>query len=75
MSLPLNAAVRRGNDAGSRLGVITRGPHRAPRGMLWVLWEGCEAPALWNRVGLVYVARRYQTATAWRKAMESGVAS
>lgn len=43
--------------------------------MQWVLWEGCEAPALWNRVALVYVARRYQTAIAWRKDMESGVAA
>jgi hypothetical protein len=62
MSLPAGAAVRRLDGL---LGEVVRGPRRASRGMLWVLWSDRTAAVLWQRCTLVYVARRMSTATAW----------
>jgi hypothetical protein len=67
MTLPIGAAVCR-RDTPDLLGRIVRSPHgnRAPRGMAWVQWEDRAEPVRWHRMNLVYVARRYGTALAWR---------
>ena len=62
MSVPVGAGVRRLDGV---LGEVVRGPRRAPRGMLWVLWSDRMEAVLWQRLALVYVARRYSTAKLW----------
>lgn len=54
MSAPLGAVVRHGE----RFGTLVRGPRRASRGMVWVVWQGSDRPVLWHRWTLAYVARR-----------------
>jgi len=55
--LPRGAIVRHRLRAGL-LGEVVRGPRRASRGMVWVVWEGASMPALTARLWVAYVARR-----------------
>lgn len=57
MALPIGSIVRLDSPA-APWGVVVRGPRRASRGMLWVLWEDREAPMHCQRIGLRYIARR-----------------
>jgi hypothetical protein len=56
-ALPRGAIVRHRLRDGL-LGEVVRGPRRASRGMVWVVWEGASMPALTARLWVVYMARR-----------------
>lgn len=55
-ALPRGAIVR--HRMREVLGEVVRGPRRASRGMVWVVWEGASRPILQHRAMLHYVARR-----------------
>lgn len=56
-ALPRGAIVRHRLRDGL-LGEVVRGPRRASRGMVWVVWDGADMPALTARQWLAYIAQR-----------------